>query len=152
MEYSEHLINLGLQGFIASRPAEEQEQAKTPIVEAAFRSGANNVRAYGETAFKTWLLEEVEPQTQYLNRQKMPRHRYLSFLVTANCGFQVRGWGVTSRYPNGHLRGLEQNDALSLMAFGSYMDGLTQAGVPAFDLFHPYFLQYEEEINKPKEQ
>src|SRR6267142_673756 len=76
-----------------------------------------------------------------------PLHEFICYLVVANGGFSVHGWGFLS-YGGGHKRGLEQNEALHLIALGSYMNGLDTAGVPIYDKFEPYFKAYLAKLEK----
>ncbi len=77
-------------------------------------------------------------------------HRRLSFLVTANGGFDVRGWGCISS-GNGHQQGLEQNDALELIYWDGFISGLVAAGVNFHDAFYPIFQSYQQEHMTPAE-
>ncbi len=82
-----------------------------------------------------WLNQDL-PSGQLL-------HQRLSFLVTANGGFSVRGWGILS-YGGGHQRGLEQDDALELIQWAAFLDGLAAAGVSIHDAFYPLFQEYQQ--------
>lgn len=92
-----------------------------------------------------WLEEEITVRHQYGQEERMPRHRRLSFLVYANGGLTVRGWGFLSDR-NGHQDGLEQDDALALMELAAYMAGATDAGVNLIGAFRPYFDAYVAEV------
>jgi hypothetical protein len=76
------------------------------------------------------------------------RHRRLCFLITANGGLQVHQWGFLS-FGDGHQRGLEQDDALELMQWSAFMDGLEAAGVEILDALRPYFEAYQTEFVTP---
>lgn len=82
-----------------------------------------------------WLNEPLA------DNDNKPRHELLCYLVVANGGFQVRGWGVTV-WGGVHKQGLDQDEALALMQYGSYMAGLQAAGVPIFERFNPFFDAY----------
>lgn len=88
---------------------------------------------------KAWLEESLA--TGYL------RHERICFLVTANGGFNVFGWGFISSV-DGHQRGLDQNDALDLMTISAFMKGLEAAGVKVFDTLKPYFDAYQAKLAK----
>ena len=69
----------------------------------------------------------------------------ISFLVRANNGFNVTGWGFIS-YSNDHQYGLEQNDAIELLEWCSKFDGMEFAGLPAFELFKPFYDAYNQKM------
>jgi hypothetical protein len=83
-----------------------------------------------------WLLEDVG--------EGQPRHDRLCFLLVANNGFRVHGWGVLSWRDGGHQCGLEQNDAIELMRYESFIDGLHAGGVDVLTPFDPYYKKYLE--------
>lgn len=85
-----------------------------------------------------WLAEPVDgkPQTT--------RADHLCYLLYANGGWQVRGWGVLSWTAGGHQQGLEQDEAIALIAYGGFVQGLVAAGVPFHALFIPTFKAYRE--------
>jgi hypothetical protein len=74
-----------------------------------------------------------------------PRHRRLCFLVTANRGFSVGGWGIIA-YGGGHQEGLDQGDALDLMQYSAFIHGLECAGVDFRSAFLPYLTAYQAEL------
>ena len=77
---------------------------------------------------------------------------YLSFLVVCNGGFRVTCWGTTS-FGNGHQQGLEQVEALDLMQYAAFIDGLEAGGVPIHQHFKPYFDAYcAKNLKKIEEQ
>ena len=96
-----------------------------------------------------WLEEEITVSHECGGEETMPRHRRLAFLVYANGGFTVRGWGFLS-WNGGHQSGLEQDDALALMELGAYMYGATDAGVDLFEAFKPYFDAYVAAVQAPQ--
>jgi hypothetical protein len=80
--------------------------------------------------FEAWLNEEVKvAETNYTDALTMPRHQRLSFLVTLNHGFEVRGWGCFSTGPYGHRQGLEQEEALELIHYNGFISGISCCGV-----------------------
>lgn len=88
---------------------------------------------------------------QWLNeplRNGQPRHRRIAFLVVANDGFDVRQWGCIS-YGSGHQRALDQDEALELMQWSAFMEGLAAAGVDVHSAFLPKFQAYKSEIEQP---
>lgn len=93
-----------------------------------------------------WLTEQVELPGQFGYGQRVaPRHERIAELVVANGGFEVHGWGILS-YGGGHRRGLEQEEALSLMQYAAFMEGATAAGVDLFEAFRPYFDEYVRRV------
>lgn len=93
---------------------------------------------------KAWLDTEIEWRRPYRDSVKVPRHEQLCFLVFANGGLNVGGWGfITTGI--GHQSGLDQDDGLALLSYSSYMAGLEDAGVPIYDVFlESYFKAYRE--------
>lgn len=85
-----------------------------------------------------WLHQPIEDGGE-------PRWRRLAYLVTANGGLSVYGWGFLS-FHAGHRRGLEQDEALELIAFKGFCDGLTVGGVDVYDAFLPLFRDYLKEF------
>lgn len=86
-----------------------------------------------------WLNEDCEGE---------PRHKRICFLIVANGGkFNVRGWGLVSHY-SGHQIGLDQNQAFELLLIGSYISGLSDAGVPVVKKLGKYYEAYLEQINQ----
>lgn len=103
-----------------------------------------------------WLNMVVEIHNKYESVSTMPRHHRICWLVLANGGFDIHQWGIISNGgPNGHQCGLEQNDALELIDYRGFLNGLAAAGVPIFDKLKPYFdkylaaLQQADAANKP---
>lgn len=93
-----------------------------------------------------WLNEEITVNDPYEAPEKMPRHQRLCYLMTANGGPDVRSWGFLGSN-KGHPTGLEQNQALELIAFSSYMRGLDDGGVPEiWQDFDPYVKAYLAKI------
>ena len=82
-----------------------------------------------------WLHEPLKNGT--------PRWKRIAFLVYANGGFTVRQWGIVSYGPGLHQQGLEQNDALELLQWESFIDGLQAAGVNFHDAFFPLYTGYK---------
>ena len=92
---------------------------------------------------KEWLEELLE--------SGQPRHERLSFLVTANRGLEVSSWGFLSHY-RGHQSGLEQEEALELLQYSAFLEGLACAGVEIYAPFKSYFDKYQEEhLTAPEE-
>lgn len=91
---------------------------------------------------QAWLNEPL--------KDGAPRHKRLCFLITANGGLQVRGWGFIG-YGNGHQSGLEQEDALELMQWSAFMDGLEAADVEVLAALRPYFEAYQAEFEPPND-
>ena len=75
-----------------------------------------------------------------------PRHRRLCFLITANGGLRVHGWGVTTHGEGSHQKGLDQDDALDLLQWGAFMDGLEVAGIRIHEALIPYYDAYQKEF------
>jgi hypothetical protein len=98
-----------------------------------------------------WLNEVVEHET-WQGVERMPRHRRLCFLVYANGGFGMHGWGYLSFTDGGHQSGLEQEDAMALMQYNAYMTGAADAGVNIFDAFKPYWDAYNAEWSAKEPQ
>lgn len=100
--------------------------------------------------FDNWLNEEIEVTRQFENPKKIPRYEYISFLMTANGGPVVQQWGFISSgvgdFP--HQRGLDQNDALSLMQFSAFIDGLIAADVNVDVLFNKYLPEYVDNFKR----
>lgn len=90
---------------------------------------------------QAWLNEPLKDGT--------PRHRRLCFLITANGGSVVRGWGILSFTPGKHQYGLEQDDALELMQASSFLNGLEAAGINVGEALRPYYEAYQAEFVKP---
>ena len=69
-----------------------------------------------------YLKVKREFQVGYFNRREIPLWWMMFLLVARNNGWTVHGWGVTS---SGGLfgYGLEQDDALLLLQFSSFLDG-----------------------------
>lgn len=77
-----------------------------------------------------------------LSPRGIPYHERISYLVMCNDGFIVQSWGIVSM-ENGIQHGLEQDDAIELMQWNAYFDGITCfAGFNAYDIFKPYFEAY----------
>lgn len=72
-------------------------------------------------------------------------HEYISRLVFANGGFDVRGWGVID-YRGGVQRGLDQNDALSLIEIKGFLSGLEACGIDWPSALKPYFDNYTRQV------
>lgn len=85
-----------------------------------------------------WLNEPTNHRGTFNGK---PLHQYLSYLIVANGGLEVHGWGFLS-YGSGHQCGLEQNEALSLLELVAFMRGLESGGVLIFDTFKPHFDAY----------
>ena len=93
--------------------------------------------------FKAWLEKEIN-----IDGTMMPTWKRISFLVAANGGWRVGGWGFLS-YGGGHPRGLDQNDAIDLIRYEAFFNGATMFGNCApFDDFHPYYMRYVEENDR----
>ncbi len=97
-----------------------------------------------------WLNETMTIRDRILDADlTMPRHERLCFLVMANGGFVVRGWGtIDNGGPGGHQRGLEQDDALDLMRIGEFLNGLETAGVDWSAKLRPVFDAYRERFSQ----
>lgn len=78
-----------------------------------------------------------------------PFHERLCFLVVANGGFNVSGWGFIS-HGGGHQQGLEQDDALELITVSAFMRGLEAAGVNVGGAFKPYYDEYVKRLETEK--
>lgn len=89
-----------------------------------------------------WLNRMVPVRQDFGPDIEMPMHERLCFLVVANGGFDVHGWGYISYCHGQHQRGLEQHDALCLIHLGSYVNGLADAGVPIMEAFKVHFDAY----------
>lgn len=76
-----------------------------------------------------------------------PRHQRLCFLIMANGGLRVGGWGIICHDGSGHQRGLEQDDALELMQAVAFMMGLDAADVPVFERLKPYMDSYQAALD-----
>ena len=76
------------------------------------------------------------------------RYKRLCFLITANGGLSVSGWGFLS-FGDGHQRGLEQDEALELMQWGAFMNGLEAAGVKILADLRPYLEAYQAVYEQP---
>lgn len=90
---------------------------------------------------------DVEEWLNKIQKDGNPLHRRISFLVTANGGFEVGSWGYIA-HGGIHQQGLEQEDALELMQISAFMQGLDAAEVPVLDKFMPHFKEYQEEIKQ----
>lgn len=91
-----------------------------------------------------WLLEPITVRNQYKPDEIVPRHQRLSQLISANGGIEVSGWGIMDNGgPGGHIRGLEQNQALELIYYSGIIAGLEMAGVDFHSIFMPYLEAYQ---------
>lgn len=85
----------------------------------------------------------------WLNRT-LPNGRitkeYLCFLIFANGGFDVTGWGFISTGLNFHQRGLEQNEALDLIRHSAFIEGLVAAGIDFHSVFKPIYEEYCKQV------
>lgn len=70
----------------------------------------------------------------------------LCYLIYANGGFDVHGWGMTS-FDGIHTRGLEQDEALELIQCKAYIDGLFDGGIDVLAVLESYFKSYVEKYN-----
>ncbi len=101
-----------------------------------------------------FLTDEVSVQNDYHDLQVYPHWVYLSYLVVANGGWRVHGWGFLSTGEHGHRRGLEQNEALHLIEMSGVMLGWCMAlDVKFFALFNnhlidPYHKCFERESSE----
>jgi len=93
------------------------------------------------TKVKQWFEEETIAHIPYSEPKKLPRHQRLSYLIAANGGPNVKGWGVLSSH-NGHQMGLEQSEAIELIQLNAFILGLDFLGVDTGKIFKPYFDQY----------
>ncbi len=64
----------------------------------------------------------------------------ICFLVAANGGWEVSGWGCLSWHK--HQMGLEQGDAIALIHLHGYFCGMEAAGFDAREHFLPRFKEY----------
>lgn len=83
---------------------------------------------------EAWLDKMLE------NGQR--RHERLAFLITANGGAVVRGWGMISFREGGHQSGLDLDDALELIKVAAFFQGLGAAGVDVASVFTPRLNAY----------
>ncbi len=98
--------------------------------------------------FIDWLWDDCKQEERPGDKLLYER---IAWLVKANGGFEIMGWGFMS-YQGVWQQGLDQNDALHLMQFKAYFDGISaHAGFNAYDLFEPYFEQYVERIERESE-
>jgi len=70
------------------------------------------------------------------------RKDYICYLVYANRGFEVYGWGFTSSDKFGHPVGLEKNEALDLIMATGFIDGLVACGIDFHSVFKPIYKEY----------
>lgn len=78
----------------------------------------------------------------------MPYYERISYLVLCNGGFIVGSWGMIS-YIDGYQHGLEQDEAIELMQWNAYFDGITCfSGFDAYEEFRPFFEKYKEQYEK----
>ncbi len=68
----------------------------------------------------------------------------ICFLVYANNGWQVHQWGIVT-YGN-HQTGLEQNEALDLIYWQGYFDGLSNDDFNAYKVFFPFYEKYKSQF------
>lgn len=89
---------------------------------------------------------------EWLNKESdgVPCHEYISRLVLANGGFNVSGWGIID-YRGGVQRGLDQNEALSLIEISGFLSGLAACGVDWEGAFKPYFDDYVSRMADAKQ-
>lgn len=81
---------------------------------------------------------------QWLNeplKNGMPRRERLLYLLEANGGPRVHQWGYIS-YGAGHQRGLEQDEALELMQYDGFIQGVEACGVDFWGQLRPYVDSY----------
>ena len=98
-----------------------------------------------------WLNEPVTVTNRILDaRADMPRHQRICFLLMANGGFDVHGWGTISYGgPGGHQQGLEMNDAIELIQVASFLAGVRATGIDWNAVLLPYFTAYVERWKQP---
>ena len=95
-------------------------------------------------SFEDFLNEEFE-----VNGVKMPRHRYICWLIIANGGLEIGRWTDTPVMIDGHQRGLSLADAIELMRVLSFMNGLIVAGQKPHEILAPLVKAYAEEVTPP---
>jgi hypothetical protein len=67
----------------------------------------------------------------------------ISYLVCCNDGFVVSSWGVTE-YTNGHQHGLLQDEAIELIYFEGFMNGVYEACKECFSPYEVFFVYYNK--------
>lgn len=93
--------------------------------------------------FTEWLELPTKHRENTLEAEReVPRHERISFLVACNGGWDVGGWGYISHSGGPFRRGLEQDEAITLVFYGGVFEGLTLAGVDSFTIFQPYYKKY----------
>jgi hypothetical protein len=90
--------------------------------------------------FHLFMEQEVSSLNQFEPSKMEPLYRNLCFLVAANDGWVVSGWGYIMVGLGGHQQGLHQNEAFTLIDLYGVFKGLELAGVPAMKLFHDNYL------------
>lgn len=88
---------------------------------------------------EAWLREDVS-----IDGVSMPRGDRLCYLLTANGGPELRGWGFIRRHANGHQLGLTQDEAVELAQAMAFVDGLEAAGVHARREIRAWLQRYQE--------
>ena len=78
----------------------------------------------------------------------LPRHERICFLLEANGGPTVHGWGFIS-HGVGHQRGLEQDDALELMQVMAFLNGLDAMGARVGETLDPLIAAYRARHERP---
>ena len=73
-----------------------------------------------ENEFLKWMNEELDSGQIRCER--------VSWLVKCNGGFDVCGWGYIGYSGGAFQHGLEQNDAIELIQWKSYFDGIADFG------------------------
>lgn len=97
----------------------------------------------GKFNCKEWLEIEIEVRDPYQQMRKMPRWERICFLMAANGGTAVvSSWGFLSGYKNGHRRGLEQDQALELIFYYGFINGLLAVEVPIHVAIEGYLTEY----------
>lgn len=93
--------------------------------------------------FLDWLNELVEHREDSLSESQMvPRYERIAFLFCCNGGFQVHQWGCIG-YRGGPFRsGLEQGEAMELMYYAAFLDGVAYVVDGAIDALKPLIDDY----------
>lgn len=106
--------------------------------------------AMTEEGVIAWLNEEF-------GEKKTKRGERIAWLVKCNGGFIVNSWGDVATDPaNPFPVGLDQEDALELIEWKSFVDGMCDgSGLNVYTMFQPFFNEFvdrkiTEHKNKPE--
>lgn len=86
-----------------------------------------------------WLNEKV-------GESATPRHERIAHLVACNRGFTVHQWGVIDFGIGPFQRGLLQPDALELMYYGAFLDGVVCVAGDPSDILEPLINDHVERV------